>query len=403
MKRRRFIEQSLAGFAAAAMGPAVASPGPQSAGNAPVKAKKIITRTLGRTGLKLPVVGMGVMNAENPQLVQAALDAGIVHLDTAHVYQRGKNEEMIGRAVKGRPRDSYVVATKIPCFNPNPQRESPPEEALTADFLKKLDLSLTRLELEYVDILHLKEPSLGPDVRRESMLKALETAKKRGKTRFIGLSTHSNEPEIIRAAIEARIYDVVLVPYNFQMDHRDDLKAAIAEAAAAGLGIIAMKTQAGVYWDKERTKPINMKAALKWALGNPNIHTAIPGMTTFEHLAEDVSVMENLELTDQERRDLNLTETPPGLFCRQCGSCLAQCPSALPIPDLMRSYMYTYGYRNPGAAHELLNSLNIPPDACAECKECPVRCAKGFTIRDRILDIVRLRAIPRDFLGPYSG
>lgn len=75
---------------------------------------KIIYRTLGRTGIKLPIISMGVMNSNNPNLVRAALDSGIVHLDTAYSYQRGKNEEMIGEVLKGRPRDSFVIATKVP-------------------------------------------------------------------------------------------------------------------------------------------------------------------------------------------------------------------------------------------------------------------------------------------------
>jgi len=399
MKRRRFIGQGIAGIAVAAAGPMAAFTGSHQTENAPIKAKKIVYRTLGRTGLKLPVVSMGVMNADNPELVKAALDAGVVLLGTAFVYQRGKNEEMIGQAVKGRPRDSYVIATKIPPSNAQPQGGSTLEEAQTADLLNKLDISLKRLGLEYVDILHLKDPARRANVLRESMLNALETAKRQGKIRFIGLSAHTNDVEVIRAAVEGRIYDVVLTPYNFQMEKREDLKSAMAEAAAAGLGIIAMKTQAGVYWDKERTKPINMKAALKWALNNPDIHTAIPGMTSYDQLAEDLSVMENLELTEQERKDLNLDAAPVGLFCQQCRTCLAQCPKALPIPDLMRTYMYTYGYRNLDVAHDLISSLDLPARSCDQCEVCPVRCAMGFDVPARVQDILRLRTLPRDLLG----
>jgi hypothetical protein len=57
---------------------------------------KFVYRTLGKTGLRVPVVSLGVMNADNPELVEAALKAGITLLDTAHGYQRGRNEEMIG-------------------------------------------------------------------------------------------------------------------------------------------------------------------------------------------------------------------------------------------------------------------------------------------------------------------
>ena len=62
------------------------------------------TRVLGRTGIRVPIVSMGVMNTDNPQLVRAALDAGYVFLDTAQGYQRGTNEAMMGEILKDRPR-----------------------------------------------------------------------------------------------------------------------------------------------------------------------------------------------------------------------------------------------------------------------------------------------------------
>ena len=75
--------------------------------------RKFVYRVLGKTGIKLPVITMGVMNSDNPNLVRAALDAGLVHLDTAHGYMRGKNEEVIGGVIKDRPRGSFVLATKV--------------------------------------------------------------------------------------------------------------------------------------------------------------------------------------------------------------------------------------------------------------------------------------------------
>src|SRR5512140_2312326 len=61
---------------------------------------KILTRTLGKTGISLPIVSMGVMNADVPGLVRRAYDVGMRHFDTAAVYQQGRNEEMLGRMIK---------------------------------------------------------------------------------------------------------------------------------------------------------------------------------------------------------------------------------------------------------------------------------------------------------------
>ena len=345
-----------------------------------------IYRTLGRTGIVLPVVCMGVMNTDSYELVRAALDAGLVHLDTAHNYLRGRSEEVIGQVVKGRPRDSFVVATKVP-----------PAEG----FNEKLDLSLKRLGLDYVDILYLhnltkREVALAPE-----NMAMIQAAKKAGKARFIGVTTHGNEPEVIRAAVEAKIYDVVLTGYNFRKDYIKDLDAAIEEATAAGLGIIAMKTLAGGFWDKQRTQPINTKAALKWAMNNPKITTSVPGMTTFDQLKSNLEVAKDLKLTPQELQDLKLGQTAnlSGLYCQGCQRCLPQCPKSLPIPDVMRAYMYAYGYRNLQAAHELIAELDLPDNPCAGCDECSVSCAFKFNVRERLVDINRLKTVPGDFFA----
>ena len=403
LKRRTFLKKGLTGLAAFGAVPAVlkSSPAGRAGTVHPTGQAKSgpIVRTLGKTGLKIPVVSMGVMNADNPNLVREALDSGIFMLDTAHGYQRGRNETMIGEVLKGRPRDSYMIATKVPGANRDRNMQGQPADVQIKAFLANFDLSLQRLGLDHVEIFYLHNIENRDDALAEPMLEALRQAKKSGKARFVGVSTHRNEPTVIRAAIESKVYDVVLTAYNFKQDHRDEVGKAIGEAAQAGLGIVAMKTQAGAYWDKEKQQPINMRATLKWVLNNPNVTTAIPGFTTFDQLKEDLTVMTDLKMTDQEIKDLRLGEEAPGLYCQQCGQCEPGCVQGLPIPSLMRSYMYAYGYRNLQAAHELVTSLELPANPCGSCLSCSTRCAKGFDLPGRVRDIVRLRAVPGDFFA----
>jgi predicted aldo/keto reductase-like oxidoreductase len=401
--RRHFIKKGFAGLAGAAILPSVLKGKPEAQAKSTGKTRKIIYRTLGKTGLKLPVINMGVMNADNPNLVKAALDAGILLLDTAWYYQMGRNEEMIGEVIKGRPRDSYVIATKI--WEPRDwQTALFPEDAKADTFIAKFETSLKRLGLDYVDILHLHNISRKESVVFEPYVESLKKFKKQGKARFIGISTHRNEPEIIRTAADSKIYDVVLTSYNFKQEHREDVKKAIAYAAKAGLGIIAMKPLAGVYWDREKQYPINVKAALKWVLQDENVHTIIPGFTTFDQMEVDLSVMEDLTLTQEEKADLNppeklsMAKSMAGFYCQQCEKCLPQCPARLEIPTLMRSYMYAYGYRNLQNARQTLDFLDLTDIACRNCRVCKVKCAMGFDIKERILDIVRIKDIPEDFL-----
>jgi predicted aldo/keto reductase-like oxidoreductase len=397
--RRNFIKTSAGGLVGAAVLPSFLRGKDTNTAKKPGQKDNVIYRKLGKTGIELPIVSMGVMNADNPNLVAAALDAGIVHLDTAHGYQRGKNEEMIGRVIKNRDRDSFVIGTKIP-YPKDRETEMFLPETSVESFQEKFDISLERLGLDYVDILYIHNVSVRETVFCEPAIKFLEKAKKDGKARFGGFSTHKNEHEVIQAAVESKAYDVILTAYNFKQENRVELQKAIGEAAKAGIGIVAMKTLAGVYWDKEKQQPINIRAALKWALQNENIHTAIPGMTTFDQLEADLSVMEDLTLSPEERKDLRLDEreTSAGLYCQQCDQCKRQCPSSVDIPTFMRSYMYAYGYSNAKLAQETLNSMELSSVPCSVCTDCDVRCAMGFDVRSKILDIARLKNIPREFL-----
>lgn len=353
------------------------------------KKKKIIYRALGNTGIEVPIVSMGVMRADNPTILKAAYELGIKHFDTANGYQDGRNEEMVGNYFKDIPRDKVIISTKI----------HPPKEGLsTEQFLEKVDQSLKRLQMSYVDILYLHAATDVAYALDPRYLEALKRAKASGKARFIGISTHSNMAAVINAAVDSKVYNVVLTSYNFRLKDDAELQKALQKANDAGLGVVAMKNMAGGFLDKEKKKPVNCKAALKWAASNPLIHTCIPGITNFEMLKENWLVAQNHELDDLEKGDLQLAMNETGLFCHGCQSCSGQCPGNLPIPDLMRSYMYSYGYSYPAKAYETIAILDLPINPCEGCPGCTVECPNGFNVRERIADIARIRQVPADFL-----
>jgi predicted aldo/keto reductase-like oxidoreductase len=271
--RRSFLKSTLAGFGGFVLLSAVDKKPEEKLVDVKGKEKKLVYRTLGRTGLKLPVINMGVMNSDNPNLIRTAMDSGILLLDTAHAYMQGRNEEVIGSVIKGRPRDSYLIGSKV----------SLPQDRLTgryiegateAEFLKKLDLSLKRLGIDHVDILYHHNVSLRESATYEPVLNAMAKAKKEGKLRFTGITTHTNEPEVIHAAVDSRFYDVILTAYNYQQKHVAEVKDAIARAAQAGIGIVGMKAIRGGY--RQTPSVRSASAALKWVLQDPNVHTFRP-------------------------------------------------------------------------------------------------------------------------------
>ena len=394
--RRDFVKTTLAGAGGLFLLSSEAKGQEKRAVDSKGKERTFLYRTLGRTGLKLPVINMGVMNSDNPNLIRAALDSGLVLLDTAHGYMGGRNEETIGSVIKGRPRDSFMIGSKVSL----PRDRSTGlyvEGATTEEFLKKLDISLKRLGLDHVEILYHHGVSNKESVIYEPVLRAMEKAKKEGKIRFTGISTHMNEPEVLHATVDSGFYDVVLVAYNFQQKHMPEVRSAIARAAQAGIGVVGMKAIRG--GNRQTPTVQSASAALKWVLQDPNVHTIVPGFTAFEEMEMDLAVLENPTLTEEERKTLQKEASAKNNYCQGCGQCLKQCRDHLPVPDLMRAYMYTYDYRNLALAQDLLLSLNLPSHACQDCSQCSVTCSVGFNVSAKIKDVARLKDVPAEFIA----
>jgi len=356
------------------------------------KSEKIPLRTLGRTGIKLPILSMGVMRADNPNVLRAAYNNGLFHFDTAHGYQNGRNEEMVGTFFQGKPRDTYFIATKAHC-------DYPLKENYEQDINEKLDLSLKRLKMDYVDIFYAHAFTTADEVVDKRIIAALEKIKADGKARFIGFSTHAHKPEQINAAVDAGIYDVILVSYNFKLKNLKETEEAITRAADAGIGIVAMKTMAGGTEDADGKKKIDAQACLKWAWNNKNITTAIPGFTNYDELDECLAAAHSPQLTTSEQEYLAGLCDKETLFCQQCETCKDQCPNDLPIPDIMRAYMYAYGYKYSQLSKETLADLNLSTDACAGCDTCQVNCPSGFDVSKKIAAITPVLQIPNEFLS----
>jgi len=394
LNRRGFLKSSIIGTAGALFGTSTFGNAKKPAEREPV----IIKRRLGKTDIELPIVSFGVMRSDNAALVKSAFDMGFVHFDTAHGYQDGKNETMLGELFKAYPRDSFVLATKVYPDDIDRRTGEMGPGATKASILTKFEISLKRLQMNYVDIVYLHGVSTRNVALAPQFLEAFEEIKKQGRARYVGMSTHNSEHEVIQAAIDSNFYNVVLTAINFRHSNADLIKEKIALAAEKGIGIIAMKTMAGGFMDKERQRPINCSAALKWILKDENIHTSIPGIVTYDQMIQNFKVMENLDLTEEEKADLEEAKLEAGLYCDGCNRCIDQCKKHLPVNEYMRAYMYTYGYRHYEGAYQVLDQINGSLNPCNNCDVCTVNCPKGFQVAERISDVSRLSAMPREML-----
>jgi len=390
INRRSFMKSSAAGIGLICLPHASKKQGKNQ------KERKLIYRTLGKTGIRVPVIGMGILSSGNPALMQAALDAGVTHFDsTADPQQQIHNEKMIGEVLSGLSRDSAIFGTKIH-LPQNYKTGLYTKAATEVAFLEKLDAALKRLKMDYVDIVYHHMVSRRESAFHEPVMNAMENAKKAGKARFLGITTHSNVPEAVNAAADSNFYEVVMAAYNYKQKNIRQVKESIAKAAQAGLGVVAIKVIRGEL--EEGEKPVNPSASLKWILQDTNVHATVPGFSNFEEMRVDLSVMEDLTLTEAEKQDLKKGASVSGAYCQGCGQCMQQCRAELPIPDLMRAYMYAYSYRQPTLAQHLIASLDIPRNVCQGCFSCPVDCLNEWNVEEKIRDIIRLRDGPSGFL-----
>ena len=330
-------------------------------------------RPLGRTGFMVGNVGIGAMTTRDPEVIRFAVDRGVDYVDTADCYMGGENERIVGRALAG-VRGKVVLATKV---------HIGPVDRM----IRSAENSLRSLNVDVIDVLQLHGISTEAEVIDGRARDALSKLIDQGKVRAAGVTTHRGQEAVLRAVAKHGFYKTVLVAYNFRSDTgiaatvsgalglSEGLSNTIRAVAGSGIGVIAMKTQAGGYASPPGGFSPH-QAALAWVLANPGVATAIPGMTSYSQVEENLGARgKRFALADRlalRRYALEIGDRHCGL----CGACVGACPRGVEIPDVLRALTYLEGYREEGLARSAYDSL--PPGrnaaACGDCEACVVTC-----------------------------
>jgi predicted aldo/keto reductase-like oxidoreductase len=343
--------------------------------------------------MRVSAVSFGVMTLTDPSVLLKALDLGINYYDTAWMYQYGKSEEMLGRVLKDYGRKKVFVATKIaPVYSFRAKDAMPLEKPEKME--EKMAQSLKRLQTDYVDVLFLHNIVRPEWALHEPMLQFLAKMKKQGKARFVGISFHDGKTltDVVQAGLNAQAYDVFLASLNFKSaaEHSEALK----RARQKGIGIIAMKTQAGGYQDTRRGVLSPHQAALAWVLQKDFVDCAIPGMVNMDQVVENTGAV-GKKLGWSERKVLhNYYSSIRDRYCLRCGECLGICPYETQIPTIQRALMYYEGYGDAQLARATYQELGCGENAgsCITCRDRVCRCTNGINIAERMRYAHRLLA-----------
>ena len=237
-------------------------------------------RRLGRTNLLVTELGFGAMNIpdveEGEETLRRALELGINFIDTARAYHG--SEYLIARAIEGRARDSFIIASKTP-------------KRTRDGALNDIDASLRVLGIDKIDLyqLHDVSPTEWDEVMGEGgAVEGLKEARERGLIEHIGVSSHT--VAVLERAVESGEFEAVQLRYNpFEREARE----VIASARERDIGVIVMKPFGGLGMPatlKGYETWLKVKTLLHYLLSHPDISVVIPGVRFPREVEENVAL-----------------------------------------------------------------------------------------------------------------
>jgi aryl-alcohol dehydrogenase-like predicted oxidoreductase len=287
--------------------------------------------TLGHTGLSISRIGFGCMSLkpnqpDAQQIIDAAIDNGINYFDTADLYDKGANEELLGKALRSK-RQKVIIASKAgnqwradgSGWDWNPTK---------AYILSCIDKSLQRLQTDYIDVYQLHGGTIEDPI--DETIEAFELLKQQGKIRHYGIS--SIRPNVIREYVKRSNIQSVMMQYSL-LDRRPE-EAVLLLLEQKGISVLARGSVASGllagkptksylnYTDDEvaeAAKVINditsdqrnaVATAIQFAIHHPAITSAIVGIRTMQHLQDAISAVQAPALTAAEYAQLTKAITP---------------------------------------------------------------------------------------------
>ena len=323
--------------------------------NASENNQTVPTRPFGKTGEQVSILSLGGMFdiGSNQLMLRQAVNWGVTYWDTAHSYSGGRSEKGIGKYFTRYPQDrkKIFLVTKSGAWS-------------LKGMTRELNESLERMRTDYIDLFFVHGirsiSAMDDDIKAWG-----ERAKREGKIRFFGFSTHSNMEECLLQGARLGWIDGIMMTYNYRLMHSDDMRRAVDACVRAGVGLTAMKTQGGgqVRTDSETELKLagrflekgftDAQAKLKAVWQNPQISSICSQMPNMTILMSNVAAARDktrLSARDNELLQQYARETRSA-YCTGCTDICESCVQGkAPIGDVMRYLMYCNSYDDYGLA-----------------------------------------------------
>jgi predicted aldo/keto reductase-like oxidoreductase len=311
--------------------------------------------------LQVTVFSIGAIGAD-ASVVKAGLDRGVNFIHCAHGYG---TLDRVAEAIAGR-RDRPYLGLKY-------------ERIGTADW-DYLNRSLEMLKVDGVDILFF--PLITPEAARDrAHLQFFEQVRKRGKARFIGITTHAQVAPTIQAAVNAGFWDVLMPSYVPAPAEREALRPVLDQAQRKDLGVVAMKTMAGIAPNALG----HMRTAAGEVVADSSVTTLVKGVLTFELLDLFLGALAGRPSTARRAALQEHLGARAGQACLLCGEC-PPCPRGVNVFEVMRAFDYYYAQAGRLEVARTMYAAMPPRErggACDDCGECASGCRYRVDIARR--------------------
>ena len=360
-------------------------------------------RELGKTGLRVSQLGFGAMRlpmtGEGDQqrvdrelalpMIHRAFEAGVNYIDTAVGYCHQDSQRAVGDALKGW-RDKIVVSTK----NPNYGEDE-------GEWWKNLEDSLERLDVEFIDLYchHGLRWKRYVEAIEPRLSKWMFKARDQGLIKHVCCSFHDDN-EALMNLVEAGYVEVITLQYNM-LDRK--LEEGMAAAREKGIGVVVMgpvaggRLGAGSEVLEQAIPGVDRvpELALRFVLSNPDVSVALSGMSTMQHVEENLTTAsEAVSFSDDDKaaiaEHLERLKKLADLYCTGCEYCLP-CPEEVAIAKIFERYNRGRVYGLWESARESYAGLGKVrwdrgnnAEACNECGECEEKCPQDIPIRKQL-------------------
>ena len=359
-------------------------------------------REMKNTGIKPSLLGFGCMRfpllengkidrSKAEEMMDTAIREGVTYIDTAYPYHEQESELFVGEVLKKYKRDSYLLATKCSLWYIK----------TAEDTVKMFENQLNRLQVQYFDfyLIHSLSKELWDKALKLGVLDYLLEMKKQGKIRQLGFSFH-DEFEVFEEIIRYTDWDFCQIQLNYIDTEIQAGMKGYHLTEELGIPLIVMEpikggTLAKLSEDMEtKFKSLNPHKslsswALRWVASLDNVKVILSGMTTMEHVEDNLNTFnhfEKLSLIEQntvkEVADMIHARKKNG--CTGCNYCMP-CPYGVNIPRNFRIWN-DLGVFGDEKKAKMRYFTNCPPeqrsDMCQWCGACEPLCPQNIPIRE---------------------